>query len=172
MILLLRKSWFPATKPRSINPLHVTVETSGWKNFCIFFFLKGNFKPEEAWTQGWHWQGLTANKTCRFSPGSLKSCTFLPPAASSMAPDGKGGNYSSIWAPAFIINSADWFLQKSFFNQEFPTPRMASTQINYLRGYLGLNCIKFQFHLSSPAILWITFHALYFCVLLIPWSFW
>lgn len=97
---------------------------------------------------------------------------FLPPAASSMAPDGKGANYGSIWATAFIINSTDWFLQKSFFNQEFPTPRMASTQINYLRGYLGLKCIKFQFHLSGTAILWITFHTLYFCVLLISWHFW
>lgn len=97
---------------------------------------------------------------------------FLPPAASSMAPDGEGANYGSIWDTAFLINSTDWFLQKSFFNQEFPTPRMASAQINYLRGYLGLKCIKFQFHLSSTAILWITFHTQYSCVLLTSWSFW
>lgn len=56
----------------------------------------------------------------------------------------------SIWDTAFIINSTDWFLQKSFFNQEFPTPRMASTQLSYLRGYLGTyKCIKFQFHPSN-----------------------
>lgn len=121
---------------------------------------------------GKDWLLVNSNKTCRFSPASLKSCMFLPPAACSMAPDGKGANYSSIWATAFIINSTDWFLQKSFFNQEFPTPRMASTQINYLRGYLGLKCIKFQLHLSSMAILGITFHTSYFCVLLISWSFW
>lgn len=50
---------------------------------------------------------------------------------------GKGLTNCSARDTAFIINSTDWFLQKSFFNQEFPTPRMAFTLLSYLRGYLG-----------------------------------
>lgn len=151
------------------------METFWWKIFRIFFFLKENFKPEEVWTQGWHWQGLTAcqyQQNFQVFPSQLEELHVPSSCCQFNSPDGKGANYSSIWATAFIINSTDWFLQKSFFNQEFPTPRMASTQINYLRGYLALKCTKFQFHLSSTAILWITFHILCFCVLLISWRFW
>lgn len=49
----------------------------------------------------------------------------------------KGPTNCSTWDTAFIINSTDWFLQKSFLNQEFPTPRMASALLSYLRSYLG-----------------------------------